>query len=470
MDRTAFNDITSGNNKCGCEQASLAGAVAVAVAVCCPTGFDATEGWDPVTGLGSVNFEKFKSELLTGSVRGSPAPPHFQPPPPPPPPACSCQAAQAGASDKVTPLPDGKTITYRGKSYRTLDNVNPSVSEESCQNGEMHVADGWEQAPDDVDSRTVAASFPWGTTCVIMKSGLSYNTKVGRHCPKFPSNPSAVDSGGQCGPGVSCDVGVPDDSRLIQTWGTAIRVTSCSRRVLLVKAHPNAATASPRAYWSGMYTEPSTGTVNTMSVDARRYPSTVLVAYKVQCASDRRFDSQQSDAYYSARCTFHSQTRDYECLPTDGFSSSGGTTCTTDYGLQGAISKDGTTFSGKLTSRVLTNDAPSISLVKSAPPNSGQPAPILNFGDAVSSGYVTNAMPGSNSNDDPKDDKTVWVWVAGGLGVATIAALMYAISTRRRVSKLESELEKLKNGPHSLECLKVSMGNDPEIDDATITA
>lgn len=45
----AFNDITSGHNKC------CANGLA-SKAVCCASGFTATTGWDPVTGWGSVNF------------------------------------------------------------------------------------------------------------------------------------------------------------------------------------------------------------------------------------------------------------------------------------------------------------------------------------------------------------------------------------------------------------------------------
>lgn len=47
-------DVTCGNNKCG-----LLGSP------CCATGFTATTGWDPVSGLGSVNFTSFKA-LLAG--------------------------------------------------------------------------------------------------------------------------------------------------------------------------------------------------------------------------------------------------------------------------------------------------------------------------------------------------------------------------------------------------------------------
>jgi hypothetical protein len=47
-----FNDITQGSNKC-CSNSFCADAV------CCAGGFVATEGWDPVTGWGSVKFDKF---------------------------------------------------------------------------------------------------------------------------------------------------------------------------------------------------------------------------------------------------------------------------------------------------------------------------------------------------------------------------------------------------------------------------
>jgi len=56
--RKSFNDITVGNNNC----VSLFNATEYAV--CCPYGFDTTKGWDPTTGLGTINFEKLKSYLL----------------------------------------------------------------------------------------------------------------------------------------------------------------------------------------------------------------------------------------------------------------------------------------------------------------------------------------------------------------------------------------------------------------------
>mmetsp|Transcript_13691 Transcript_13691/g.22820 ORF Transcript_13691/g.22820 Transcript_13691/m.22820 type:complete len:228 (+) Transcript_13691:467-1150(+) len=49
-----LNDITEGNNQC------VAG-----VRICCPQGFDAQTGWDPVTGLGTLDFERFKHAMMT---------------------------------------------------------------------------------------------------------------------------------------------------------------------------------------------------------------------------------------------------------------------------------------------------------------------------------------------------------------------------------------------------------------------
>jgi len=57
---SSFNDITSGNNKC-C--AGTAGSQ-----VCCTEGFTATKGWDPLTGLGSVDYPQFEALFASSSV------------------------------------------------------------------------------------------------------------------------------------------------------------------------------------------------------------------------------------------------------------------------------------------------------------------------------------------------------------------------------------------------------------------
>ena len=52
---TSFaNDIVSGSNKCP----AISG-------TCCMEGFNAASGWDPATGLGSIDFSKFMTALST---------------------------------------------------------------------------------------------------------------------------------------------------------------------------------------------------------------------------------------------------------------------------------------------------------------------------------------------------------------------------------------------------------------------
>lgn len=61
-EKTSFNDVTSGNNKCCSSQVA-------SQATCCSSGFTAVTGWDPVTGWGSVQFPNlarmFEVENLT---------------------------------------------------------------------------------------------------------------------------------------------------------------------------------------------------------------------------------------------------------------------------------------------------------------------------------------------------------------------------------------------------------------------
>jgi len=54
LDSSVFHDITVGENNCCAENTPQ---------VCCPYGFNATTGWDPLTGLGSINFELFLAAL-----------------------------------------------------------------------------------------------------------------------------------------------------------------------------------------------------------------------------------------------------------------------------------------------------------------------------------------------------------------------------------------------------------------------
>ena len=60
-------DITSGRNNCGVGNYDW----------CCSQGFYAAPGWDPATGLGSINFNSFKNVLV--SLGSAPSSPTFAP-------------------------------------------------------------------------------------------------------------------------------------------------------------------------------------------------------------------------------------------------------------------------------------------------------------------------------------------------------------------------------------------------------
>ncbi len=57
--RSFTNDVTEGQNNCGAD-----------AVICCEQGFHAAVGWDPVTGLGSVNYGKFaKAFMSVGDIK-----------------------------------------------------------------------------------------------------------------------------------------------------------------------------------------------------------------------------------------------------------------------------------------------------------------------------------------------------------------------------------------------------------------
>lgn len=54
---TFFNDVVSGYNNC----CSYSASTNSSLATCCSAGFNATAGWDPLTGLGSLTYPNFAS-------------------------------------------------------------------------------------------------------------------------------------------------------------------------------------------------------------------------------------------------------------------------------------------------------------------------------------------------------------------------------------------------------------------------
>lgn len=65
-----FNDVTSGSNNC-CANNDIANVATL----CCDQGYIAAPGWDPVTGMGSVNFDKFEIMMQNDYVALSTAQP-----------------------------------------------------------------------------------------------------------------------------------------------------------------------------------------------------------------------------------------------------------------------------------------------------------------------------------------------------------------------------------------------------------
>lgn len=60
-----FQDVTVGNNKCCSHKPSQFQAYDI---LCCGSGFYATPGWDPVTGLGSIRFAQIAKLTWTNAL------------------------------------------------------------------------------------------------------------------------------------------------------------------------------------------------------------------------------------------------------------------------------------------------------------------------------------------------------------------------------------------------------------------
>jgi hypothetical protein len=113
------NDITSGANKCSRIYDSGSG-----LKTCCAQGFSALGGWDPVTGLGSVNYDSFLSTSMSVAAATAPTQkPVTRPPSPKPviPPGDSAPPTKApvSAAPSKSSAPtnsSGSTSTASAKS------------------------------------------------------------------------------------------------------------------------------------------------------------------------------------------------------------------------------------------------------------------------------------------------------------------------------------------------------------------
>merc|ERR1719478_760457 len=71
-------------------------------------------------------------------------------------------------------------VHYRRSNgfYRVLTNhVDPNSRTPLCENHYKHIPGGCHVAPDDINSRCVAASFPWKTHVLVMANGAAYDGK-----------------------------------------------------------------------------------------------------------------------------------------------------------------------------------------------------------------------------------------------------------------------------------------------------
>jgi hypothetical protein len=109
-------DITSGKNNCGAGNYDW----------CCSQGYYAAPGWDPVTGLGSINFDSFKNVLVSlGRATSSPTIPPTRAP---------TRAATPSIKSTIKPSgkPSSKATSNIQSAKSSLQNSgslkNPSAS------------------------------------------------------------------------------------------------------------------------------------------------------------------------------------------------------------------------------------------------------------------------------------------------------------------------------------------------------
>ena len=182
------NDITSGNNKCDYNQR------------CCPQGFDAVPGWDPTTGLGSLDYTKMVSVF---------EPNYLSPPtstPTPSPTSAPTAAPIAAPSDIITTVAgngdysfsvigyngDGKTATSAQLNYPEYVAVDlsgniyivqsNSVRKVTALTGIITTVAGTGVAGYNGDGITAKSAQMWspGGVCIDVYGNI-YISEIGNH-------------------------------------------------------------------------------------------------------------------------------------------------------------------------------------------------------------------------------------------------------------------------------------------------
>ena len=132
---------------------------------------------------------------------------------------CTCQqVGKPGVSFGTVTEPNA--IGFNNRQYRTMDHTHPMNTTIGCQTSALKVPAGWSLASTwgDWEPRTVAASFPWGTTCLVVQDGKfgfrGWGTMIGKPLKECTHR------------------GIVAINRLAKTY----RPARCSRRILLWKS------------------------------------------------------------------------------------------------------------------------------------------------------------------------------------------------------------------------------------------
>jgi hypothetical protein len=185
------NDITSGNNKC-------AGANSADVVNCCTQGFYATTGWDPVTGLGSINYGKMETAFLSlGDVNAATTAPTQAPVKP----SSKPSTAPTGAPTKSPiPRPGSPTATPSSTSRSPLKSLSGSpTASPSTTAPQRSSASGPSttspQRSDLTPSKSPVASASGPSTAVPQRSPLSSSSSPSRSSKDEPTEaPNSIPS------------------------------------------------------------------------------------------------------------------------------------------------------------------------------------------------------------------------------------------------------------------------------------
>lgn len=66
--------------------------------------------------------------------------------------------------------------------FAAMDNTAPTTTKQTCQNETYAVPSGWSIASVSEDAKVAVLARMWGTACIVMSDGTSYNTRAATSC------------------------------------------------------------------------------------------------------------------------------------------------------------------------------------------------------------------------------------------------------------------------------------------------